>query len=238
MACTLYWPLARLRVPGEGREYCNSLSDFICRQIGEYKRTLNLQSDEDVDWEMTLLSLPITFQLGNPVDSTSDRGVPAGYEERTLMLSDAQWDKVIEAYSVDDSEYGELMIKDIYAMATGIFTGSGTVRNDAQALLGRMFFVLTVGDNNNKTVLYTPGSALRDVCGGAIDATKELVLVVPKDAEVRVSKLKLGEDEMYDKDMPDWAQFDMRRDILWCAHEGIHPHAKQAATVKRAMTLG
>ena len=33
MACTLYWPLARLRVPGEGGEYCNSLSDFTCRQI-------------------------------------------------------------------------------------------------------------------------------------------------------------------------------------------------------------
>ena len=238
MACTLYWPLARLRVPGEGGEYCNSLSDFICRQIGEYKRRLNLQTDEDVDWEMTPWSLPITFQLGKPVDTTSDRGVPAGYEERTLMLSDAQWDKVVEAYSADDSEYGGLMIKDIYAVATGSFTGSSTVRNDAQALVGRMFFVLTVGDSNNKTVLYTPRSALRDVCGGAIDATKELVLVVPKNAEVRVSKLKIGEDEMYDKDMPDWAQFDMRRDILWCAHEGIHPHAKQAATVKRAMTLG
>ena len=106
MACTLYWPLARLRVPGEGGEYCNSLSDFICRQIGEYKRRLNLQTDEDVDWEMTPWSLPITFQLGKPVDSTSDRGVPAGYEERTLMLSDAQWDKVVEAYSADDSDYG------------------------------------------------------------------------------------------------------------------------------------
>ena len=118
-----------------------------------------MQTDEDVDWEMTPCSLPITFQLGKPVDSTSDRGVPAGYEERTLMLSDAQWDKVVEAYSADDSEYGGLMIKDIYAVATGSFTGSSTVRNDAQALLGRMFFVLTVGDSNNKTVLYTPRSA-------------------------------------------------------------------------------
>ena len=118
------------------------------------------------------------------------------------------------------------------------FTGSSTVSNDVQALLGKMFFVPTVGDNSNKTVLYTPSSALRDVCGGAIDATKELGLVVPKNVEVRVSKLKIGEDEMYDKDMPDWAQFDMRRDILWCAHEGIHLHAKQATTVKRAMTLG
>ena len=98
--------------------------------------------------------------------------------------------------------------------------------------------MLTVGDNSDKTVLYTPRTALRDVCGGAIDATRELVLVVPKGAEVRVSKLRIGDDEMYDKDMPDWAQFDMRRDILWCAHEGVHPHAKQAATVKRASTLG
>jgi hypothetical protein len=65
--------------------------------------------------------------------------VPAGYEERTLMLSDAQWDKVVEAYSADDSEYGGLMIKDIYAVATGSFTGSSTVRNDAQALVGRIF---------------------------------------------------------------------------------------------------
>ena len=54
--------------------------------------------------------------------------------------------------------------------------------------------MVTVGDSNNKTVLYTPRSALRDVCGGAIDDTKELGLVVLKDAEVRVSKLKIGED--------------------------------------------
>ena len=238
MACTLYWPLARLRVHGEGGECCNSLSDFICRQIGEYKRRLNVQTNEDLDWEMTPWSLPITFQLGKPSDSTSDRGVPAGFEERTLMLSDAQWDKVMEAYVTDDSEYGGLMIKDIYAVAVGTFTGSGTVRDDVQALLGKMFFLLSVGDSSNKAVLYTPRTALRDVCGGAIDATRELVLVVPKGAEVRVSKLKIGEDEMYDRDMPDWAQFDMRRDILWCAHEGMHPHAKQATTVKRALTLG
>ena len=38
MACTRYWSLARLRVPGEGGEYCNSLPDFVCRQIGEYER--------------------------------------------------------------------------------------------------------------------------------------------------------------------------------------------------------
>jgi hypothetical protein len=64
--------------------------------------------------------------------------------------------------------------------------------------------------------LYTPKTALRDVCGGAIDATRELVLVVPKGTEVRANKLRIniGDDEMYDKDMPDWAQFDMRRDIL------------------------
>ena len=48
MACTLYWPLARLSVSGEGGECCNSLSGFICRQIGEYKRRLNLQTDGDV----------------------------------------------------------------------------------------------------------------------------------------------------------------------------------------------
>ena len=98
-----------------------------------------MQTNEDLDWEMTPWSLPITFQLGKPSDSTSDRGVPAGFEERTLMLSNAQWDKVINAYVTDDSEYGGLMIKDIYAVAVGIFTGSGTVRNDAQALLGKMF---------------------------------------------------------------------------------------------------
>ena len=115
------------------------MSDFICRQIGEYKRRLNLQTDEDVDWEMTPWSLPITFQMGKPADSTSDRGVPAGFEERTLMLSDAQWDTVCEAYLTDESEYGGLMIKDIYAVAVGSFTGSSTVRKDVQALLGKMF---------------------------------------------------------------------------------------------------
>ena len=163
----------------------------------EFTRRLNLQTDGDVDWEMTPWSLTITFQLGKPVDSTSDIGIPAGFEERTLMLSDAQWDKVIEAYLTDESGYGGLIIKDIYAVAAGSFTGSSTVRDDVQALLGEMFFVMTVGDNSNKTVLYTPRTTLCDVCGGAIDATRELVLVVPKRAEVRISKLKIGDDGMY-----------------------------------------
>jgi hypothetical protein len=66
--------------------------------------------------------------------------VPAGFEERTLMLSDAQWGKVSEAYSTDESEYGGLTIKDIYDVAVGSFTGSSTVRKDVQALLGKMFF--------------------------------------------------------------------------------------------------
>ena len=65
-------------------------------------------------------------------------GVPVGFEERTMMLHDAQWDKVVAAYVTDDSEYGGLMIKDIYAVATGAFAGSSTVRDDAQALLGEM----------------------------------------------------------------------------------------------------
>ena len=73
------------------------------------------------------------------------------FEERTLMLSDAQWDKVIEAYLTDDSEYAGLMIKDIYDVAVGTFTGSGTIRDDVQALLGKMSFVLAVGDSSNKT---------------------------------------------------------------------------------------
>ena len=60
------------------------------------------------------------------------------------MLSDAQWDKVFGANLTDESEYGWLVIKDIYAVAVGSFTGSSTVRGDVQALLGEMFFVLTV----------------------------------------------------------------------------------------------
>ena len=151
---------------------------------------------------MTPWSLPITFQLGKPVGSTNDRGMPAGFEERTLMpkrCAVGQGDH--EAYLTDGSEYGGLMTKDIYAVAVGTFIGSGTVRDDVQALLGKMSFVLAVGDSSNKTVLYTPKTALRDVCGGANDATRELLLVVPKGAEVRVSKLKIGDDEMYVRDM-------------------------------------
>jgi len=43
------------------------------------------------------------------------------------------------AYLTDESEYGGLMIKDIYGVAVGSSTGSSTVRDDVQALLGKYF---------------------------------------------------------------------------------------------------
>ena len=62
MAVTLFWSIARLKVVGDGSTSCNSLSDFLCRMIGELKRTQNEQTNEEEGWEMTPWSLVIAEQ--------------------------------------------------------------------------------------------------------------------------------------------------------------------------------
>lgn len=62
MSVTPFWSIARLKVVGDGSIPCNSLSDFICRMIGELKRKQNAQTNEDEDWEMTPWSLAIAEQ--------------------------------------------------------------------------------------------------------------------------------------------------------------------------------
>ena len=46
-ACTLYWPMARLQLPGGGTGPCNSRCDFLCRLVGQLRRVQNVKTEED-----------------------------------------------------------------------------------------------------------------------------------------------------------------------------------------------
>ena len=126
---------------------------------------------------------------------------------------------------------GGVLIKNIYDVGCGNFAGPNVVANDASALLGKMFFTINVGCNEDMTVLYIIREAVRDVCGEIPDATKELVLVVPMDVQVYITKLT-AEDAVYDQEeAPEWANTNVRQDIMWWAHESAAPHPRQETTV-------
>lgn len=164
--------------------------------------------------------------------------MPMGFSEKRLALADEQWARIVQGYSTDEkSAYGGLPIKNIYDVGCGTFAGPNMVANDASALLGKMFFTVNVGCNEDMTVLYTIREAVRDVCGELPDATKELVLVAPMDMQVYISKLT-AEDAVYDQEeAQEWTKTNTRQDIMWWAHESVAPHPRQETTARRAQSI-
>ena len=257
MSVTPFWPIDRLKVVGDGPTPCNSLSDFVCRMIGELKRKQNEQTNEDEDWEMTPWSLVIAEQsmetgcegmqhfspevkdelgfgpqnvhrwwldgykewvrdawslaITHQKDGAPGEGVchqvPTGFTEKRLALADEPWARIAQGYSNDEkSAHGGLLIKIFYDVGCGTFAGPNVVANDASALLGKMFFTVNVGCNEDMTVLYTIREAVRNVCGVLPGTTKGLVLVVPMDMQVYISKLTADNAVYGQEEAPEWAK--------------------------------
>ena len=74
---TLYWPIARLFVPGKGSVACNSLCDFIARFVGELWKMKQVSVGEVLPEEVVPSPMQSAVLIG--ASSKSDFvGVPKG----------------------------------------------------------------------------------------------------------------------------------------------------------------
>ena len=228
-ACTLYWPMARLQLPGGGEGPCNSLCDFLCRLVGQLQRMLGTATEEDPE-EAEELPYDDNMIVVLVLDDAQD-DIPAGLKLRSLALDDTQWQEVHRAYDADvASKYAAIQIKDIYDVFNNTFAGSLEVKQKIQAWEGKVFFPI---QRAGKYVIFTLASAVRAI-DDVLQEEEELVLVVPRGALVTVSRclMPTAEDQ---EGMEDWEAQDMRTDILWWAHNGKCPHARRVQTLDRAM---
>jgi hypothetical protein len=162
-------------------------------------------------------------------------GIPADLELRSCMTEGSKWDEVHRAYASDSSsKWSGVLVRDIYNRANGSFVGAVEVSNKIDVWLGTVFFSVKRG---GKQVLFTRRSVLRPVDEVA-DLTKELVLVVPAGARVRVSLCEGDMEEPPDAALAEWNREDLRTDILWWAHYGKSPHAKLIEMQDRAASVG
>jgi hypothetical protein len=233
-ACTLYWPMARLQLPGGGQGPCNSLCDFLCRLVGQLKRMQGCPTDEDSDEEGELpyddeeqLVLAVLVHEGESDD------VPTGMQLRNLMLGIEQWEELHRAYGEDSaSKYMSVRILDVYRVYNGGYEGSQDTKRTIEAWKGKLFFPMMRG---GAYVLFTLATAMRLVDVEMV-AVADLVLVVPAAAAVQVSRNEVPDAEAQ-QGVAVWEFKDMRTDIMWWAHQGKWPHAKRVATAERAMSI-
>ena len=69
-ACTLFWPLARMLIPGAGDGPCNSLCDYMCRIVGALKRLQDTQVNEDEFFEDMPFDHVLAMSIGDYVAIT------------------------------------------------------------------------------------------------------------------------------------------------------------------------
>ena len=236
-ACTLYWPMARLLVPGGGEGPCNSLCDYLCRLCGQLRRAQGKEVDEDVDVGDELPyddSLLVCTTEEVPCVLLGEAGVDDGFELRSLLLADEQWAELHRALEADVvSEWSGVKVRDVYRRLNGRFQGSQTVGQKIDAWEGKVFFAVKRGVEK---VLFVRRSCAR-CADDQVDHTRELVLVIPKGALVAVSRCDMpaAEDQ---EGREEWEAEDLRTDLLWWAHNGKYPHARKAQTVDRVLSVG
>jgi hypothetical protein len=240
-ACTLYWPMAKLQLPGGGAGPCNSLCDFLCRLVGQLKRMQEVSTFED---ENEVEELPYDANApdavlcvmvvdGDSPESVGQDEVPAGMTMRNMLLHEGDWLEIHRAYAADvGSTYLSVRMLDVYRVFNGEFEGAAEVKRKVEAWRGKVFFPM---QRYGRYAIYTLASAVRLV-DVELKGESDLVLVVPAGAVVQVSRNYMPTAEEQEG-VQEWAVRDMRTDILWWAHQGKWPHSKKVATIDRAMSL-
>ena len=237
---TLYWPLARLFVPGEGSQACNSLCDFIVRFVGELRRMKDEHLGEVLPEE--LIPSPMTSAVliagaGDLVGSGDLVGIPCDMQLLMMPLPVAAWSEIHRAYKLDKTMHFGVSISDIYRVANGLPV-SAAVTTKVKPWMGKVFFAASFRGSTEK-ILCHRRSFLQPYSSDDPDKTMMLVPVIPANAMVRVSGrppyVAGGHDPA--ESLPMWQAEDLRADIVWWAHYCRHPHSRKEQTVERAMSV-
>ena len=149
---TLYWPLARLFVPGEGSVACNSLCDFIVRFVGEPWKMKQVSVGEVLPEE----EVPSPMQSVVLIGASSKGvfvGVPKGMQLLFMPLSPVDWAEIHRAYAVDASMHFGVQISDIYKFANGVFVPE-PIRKKAEPWLDNILFAVKITDQEKRFVCH------------------------------------------------------------------------------------
>ena len=256
-AMTKYWASCRLHTP----DAINNLAD-ACVRVADQLRKLfphavenSAHSDKrrvDRCLDSDASAMPVAIHtFHQPVKGASNEmprlpgfpvQLPQGTAAYTLLFTNQQWSEIAAAYARDTQEVAGVRMSEIHSVLhfnPDQFNSSTT--NKIRQWNNRMIFPLMIAgaqpeageDGDDHPVLYTPATATRDV---AMEDTgpPDLLLIVPDNAEVRMSEVSLTEYPFTPtKADCDYAKWCLREDIIWLAHNTSTPHATLNATIAR-----
>ena len=234
---TLYWPSARLFVPGEGSVACNSLCDFIVLFVGELWKTKQVSVGEVLPEEEVLSPMQSAVLIG--ASSKSDFVVvPKGMQLLLMPLSPVDCAKIHRIYAVDASMDFGVQISDIYKFANGLFVPE-LIRKKVEPWFDNIFFAVQIIGQEKRFVCHRRSFLLLyDECGS--DKIKTSVPVIPQHAMIRISGRPVydpGVDGVPADQLPLWQAEDLCAGIIWWAHYYRTPHSRKAQTVDRAQSI-
>ena len=142
------------------------------------------------------------------------------YEVQHLEMSEPEWREVARAYLSDDTTVHNASICDIYRCV--VDGGDGvdpSMQMKIQPWIGKRYFYMRP-PGVEIGMVYTPRSQQR-IHWEKTDNTKVLVLLVPKDAKVRLTTAALVHDTEVEDDH-EWLKVDLRRSVVLLCHDDAH----------------
>jgi hypothetical protein len=147
-------------------------------------------------------------------------GAPVKYEVQHLEMCEAEWREVARAYLSDESTVHSASIADIYRCVCDGGEGvPAAMQMKIQPWVGKRYFYMKA-PNADVGLVYTPRSQQR-IHWESVDNTKVLVLLVPKNAQVRLTTAALVHDTEVEREN-DWLKVDLRRSIVLLCHDDAH----------------
>ena len=232
MAFLTALPVESRWIPGE----CLSFPDMLSRIEQMMKEATALRK------AAPKMAAPLSVHAYYPAAAAEDEEntpLPEGASVVHLRLGKDGTQILHEAQLADAERFHNVPMGTIAAAAMGIPGGDPALRVKAEKYVGTLFFGLTPPGTNVK-LMYTPVASQRRhevqqmEDGG--DATRKMVVVVPKGVKLKVSNAEdiySGEGEK-----PAWmeAELDLRRDIIMMCHDMAH-HPKRAPTLSAVKNM-
>ena len=240
---TIHWNLDLRHFPGENISLPHMLS-----HLGDMARERHAALDA-ASVSRTVAPAALHSFHSRPADSknltgrhSAKRGPlpPTGYKVAFIALNTSEVERVHAAYLEDDTEYLRVPLHDIFKVAANIDIKSvpTMIRDKVTPWIGKCFFAFAP-PGSNIPLLFCPTTfqvltaATSD--GPLEDLTTTLVMVVPKNAEVRVTDsdrqpavTAVGDPHPTHGDL---MGHDLQKDLIYLAHNNSD-HASLTRTVK------
>ena len=223
-------PVEARWIPGE----CLSFPDMLSRIEQMMKEATALRK------ATPKMAAPLSVHTYHPeVNGKSTSQLPEGANVIHLRLGKEGNRMLHDAQLADTERYHNVPMGTIAAAAMGLPGGDPALRVKAEKYVGTLFFGVTP-PGSELPLMYTPSASQRrhevQQMEEAGDATKRLVVVVPKGVKLKVSNAEdLYEDT---SESANWmkTEMDLRKDIILMCHDmAQHPKVAQTLHAVKAM---